>query len=104
MSGAEWVVMLINISILCIAYFFVYPRFAGADMNKLVVNDLLANATALLVAGFLFYGSGQQFTFVFFDLGWFGFTLLTFVVMELPFFLIYARRYGLFETTGGEGP
>jgi hypothetical protein len=102
--AAEWTVILVNASILCVAYFFVYPRFAGADMNKLLINDLLANATALLVAGFLFYGSGQRFTFIFFDLGWFGFALLTFVVMELPFFWSYARRHGLFTATDERNP
>ena len=104
MLAAEWTVILVNASILCVAYFFVYPRFAGADMNKLLINDLLANATALLVTWFLFYCSGQRFTFIFFDLGWFGFALLTFVVMELPFFWSYARRHGLFTATDERNP
>lgn len=97
MFASEWTILFINAVVLCVAYFWVYPRFAKADMNRLLVNDLLANGTALLVAGMLFYGTGQRFVFVFFELGWFGFTLLTFILMELPFFWTYARRYGLFE-------
>lgn len=102
MLSVEWIVILVNAVILCIAYFFVYPRFAKADMNILLINDLLANVTALAVAGMLFYGTGQKFEFLFFELGWFGFTLITFVVMELPFFWSYARRYRLFERMRGE--
>jgi hypothetical protein len=100
--SAEWMIISINLIILYIAYYFVYPRFAGSDLNRLLVNDLLANITALVVAGALFYGSGQRFDFVFFELGWFGFTLLSFVLLELPFFWSYARRYRLFEVADRE--
>jgi hypothetical protein len=100
--AAEWVILLINAVVLCLAYFWVYPRFAKADMNRLLVNDLLANGTALLAAGLLFQGTGQRFQFIVFELGWFGFTLLTFVLMELPFFWSYARRYRLFEVASND--
>jgi hypothetical protein len=30
-------------------------------------------------------------------LGWFGFTVLTFLLMELPLFFWYARRHQLFR-------
>jgi hypothetical protein len=102
MLSAEWTIILVNAIILSIAYFFVYPRFAKADMNRLLINDLLANSAALLVAGVLFQGTGQRFQFIVFELGWFGFTLLTFVLMELPFFWSYARRYRLFEVASND--
>ena len=97
MSSPEQFVLTVNAVILLCAYFIVYPRFAGADQNRLAVNDLVANGCALLVVGFNFWGSGQRFDLLFFDLGWFGFTVLTFLLMELPLFFWYARRHQLFR-------
>ena len=97
MLSPEWTIIVLNIIVLSAAYFLVYPMFAKADLNRLLINDLLANFSALVVAGSLFYGSGQRFDFLFFELGWFGFTLLSFLLLELPFFWSYARRYRLFE-------
>jgi hypothetical protein len=47
------------------------------------------------VAGFAFFGTGQRFDMLSLELGWFGFTVGTFLLMELPLFVWYARRYGL---------
>jgi hypothetical protein len=95
MSSPELFVLTINAVILSIAYLWVYPRFAGSDLNRLVVNDLLANLCALLVSGFFFYDSGVRFDFIFIEVGWFGFTFASFLLLELPLFVWYVRRYGL---------
>lgn len=96
----EAFILTVNAVILLLAYFWVYPRFAGADMQRLARNDLAANLCALGVAGYTFYGSDTVFTLLSMELGWFGYTIITFLVMELPFFVWYSRRYGLFKGDG----
>lgn len=95
MDSPEIFILLSNAAILLCAYFIVYPRFAGSDLNRLALNDLAANAIAIAVAGFAFFGTGQRFDWLFLELGWFGFTVVTFLLMELPLFVWYARRHGL---------
>lgn len=95
MESPETFILLTNATILLCAYFIVYPRFAGSDLNRLALNDLAANAIAIAVAGLAFFGTGQRFDLMFLEVGWFGFTVGTFLLMELPLFVWYARRYGL---------
>ncbi len=99
MDSPEIFILLSNAAILLCAYFIVYPRFAGSDLNRLALNDLAANAIAIAVAGFAFFGTGQRFDWLFlkigWEVGWFGFTVVTFLLMELPLFVWYARRHGL---------
>jgi hypothetical protein len=98
----ESFVLAVNAVILLAAYFWVYPRFAGADLHRLSRNDLAANLCALVVVGYSFYGTDTVFTLLSLPLGWFGYTVITFLMMELPFFFWYARRYGLFKTSGSD--
>ena len=98
MSNPEQFVLTVNAVILLCAYFIVYPRFAGADQNRLAINDLIANACALLVVGFNFWGSEERFDLLVTEVGWFGFTVMTFLLMELPLFFWYARRHQLFRS------
>lgn len=97
MESPEQFVIVVNAVILAAAYFYVYPRFAGADMQRLAINDLIANGCALLVVGLQYGGTDQQFSLLVGEVGWFGFTIATFLLMELPLFIGYARRYGLFS-------
>lgn len=95
MDSPETFILLTNAAILLCAYFIVYPRFAGSDLNRLALNDLAATAIAIAVAGFAFFGTGQRFDLLSLELGWFGFTVGTFLLMELPLLVWYLRRYGL---------
>ena len=97
LDNPEQFVIVVNAVILAAAYFYVYPRFAGADLQRLAINDLIANTCALLVVGLLYGGTGQQFSLLVGEVGWFGFTIATFLLMELPLFIWYSRRYGLFS-------
>lgn len=85
----------VNLTVIVLGYLVVYPRFAGTDLRRLVVNDLLASLVALGVVGYAFAGSGQSFTLVAFEVGWLPFTLLTFFALETPFFFWYCRRHGI---------
>ena len=99
MTSPEVFVLTINAVLLWFTYFVVYPRFAGGDMNRLAMNDLAANLAAVVISGYFFYGTGTRFDFLVLKVGWFGFTVASFLLMELPLFVWYARRYGLFRSS-----
>lgn len=92
----ELFVLIVAVSVLTMGYVIVYPRFAGTDLTKLATNGLLAYGSAFLVVGSHYYGTDQRFGEPVLELGWFGFTLLTLLLVELPLFYWYARRYRVF--------
>ena len=57
----ETLLLGLNGIILCLAYFLIYPRMVADDINKLIQSDLLASATSVIVAGFLFLGNKPAF-------------------------------------------
>ena len=91
----EILVLLLNTIILVLAYCVVYPRTVGADIAKLLQSDLMATATSLVVAGFLFWGTNQQFDLLLGEVNWFAFSLVTFLLMEIPFALWYLKRFDI---------
>ena len=91
----EILVLLLNTTIWVLAYCVVYPRTAGADIAKLLQSDLMATATSLVVAGFLFWGTNQQFDLLLGEVNWFAFSLVTFLLMEIPFALWYLKRFDI---------
>ena len=56
----ETLLLALNAIILSLAYFLIYPRTVGADINKLMQSDLFATATSVIVAGFLFWGTNRS--------------------------------------------
>lgn len=95
MNTPEFVILAINAIIIVIAYFFVYPRFCGANTHRIAVNDLIASGVAVAVAGSKFWGSGTEFSLLFWSVNWFWFSLLTYLVIEIPLMLWYARKHNI---------
>lgn len=93
MIEPELAVILLNSTLIVLAYFWFYPRVAGANLQKVALFDLLTTAIALLIVGFKFWGSCYPFELVGFHLNWFWFTLLTYLVLEIPLSLWYLKRY-----------
>ena len=89
----ETLLLALNGIILSLAYFLIYPRMVGADINKLVQSDLLATATSVIVAGFVFWGTNQPFDLLFGEVNWFAFSVVTFLLMEVPFALWYLKKF-----------
>ena len=92
---AELVVIVLNLIILMIAYHLLHPRMAGKDLHKLLINDVLSMLSALSVAGFLFWESEVKFSLLFFDVGWFGFSIITYSLLEIPFFSRYVKKHDI---------
>lgn len=93
---AEAQILLINLVLVILTYQFIYPRFAGRDLNKLFVNDLAAMLIALLVAGSMFSGSRVTFSFLITETNWFWFSLLSYMIIETPFAFRYLKKYKIF--------
>jgi len=98
MEHPEVIVLCLNVVIICIAYFIIYPKFCGSNGNKIVNNDLLASGVVLIVSGSVFWGTGQEFSMLFFSLNWFWFTLLTYGIMEIPLMLWYFKKHDVWSS------
>lgn len=88
-------IVLLNISILALTYFYVFPKVAANDLNKMMWNDVLALAVSLTVAGFLFANSRLTFQLLFTEVNWFWFTFSTYVMFETPVMLWYLKKHKL---------
>ncbi|MEL6838292.1 MAG: hypothetical protein AAFP85_03315 [Pseudomonadota bacterium] len=88
-------VLIINGVILAIAYLGIYPGIAEKTLNRIMTIDLVLSALALTTAGALFWGSGVDFSLLFFNTNWAVFTIITLMVMEVPLFLNFAKKYGI---------
>ncbi len=93
----ELTILLINLTVICVAVLFVYPQVAKDDLNKLMMNDLAASIIALLVAASLFMGKGIQLSLIFIEVNWFWFCLLSYMAIETPFMMFYLKRYGMLK-------
>lgn len=90
--SSELTVILINLTIILIAYFYIYPIFAGNDLHKMSFNDLLATGISMLVVGSIYWDTGLKFNALLFDLNWFWFCFVTYLIMELPVAVWYWRK------------
>lgn len=96
--------MIINAVILGVAYLGIYPSFKNITPMKMMAADSVLSGLSLLVAGALFWGTGIKFSMLIFSTNWFGFAILTMLLMELPLFHWFCQKRGLkpFETNHDE--
>lgn len=73
-------------------YYFILPKLAIKDINKIAMNDALASVVALIISASLFMGKELTFNFMSLQLSWFSFTLLSYFVIETPFMLRYMHK------------
>jgi hypothetical protein len=91
MMSAESSILLLNAAIIFIAYLSVYPKIAGKKINKVAALDCVASGLALMIVANKYWSSGIEFTFLFMQLNWFWYTLLSYSVIEIPIALWYFR-------------
>ncbi|MBC54260.1 MAG: hypothetical protein CMQ34_10560 [Gammaproteobacteria bacterium] len=92
------VILGLNAAVAALAYFFVYPKFCGANGWRIAANDLLATATVVIVSGVLYAGTGVAFNFLFFSTNWFWFALLSYLVIETPLMLWYFNKHDVWRS------
>lgn len=85
-------ILIINAVILGVAYLGIYPSFKTITLTKVAVVDSVLSGLSLLVAGALFWGTGVEFSMLLFSTNWFGFSILTMLLMELPLFHWFCQK------------
>ena len=94
---------------LAVSYLWVYPTFAGNDIKRLQIYDIGLTAIPISIAGTFFWVSDPPFSLIFFETNWFVFTLVSYLVLELPVFFWYLKARGLSQAywdsfrIGGKG-
>ena len=91
--SAEIAILLLNLVIVFVAYGSVYPKLAGNNANRIAFFDLIASGFALFVVGTKYWGTGEQFTILFFDANWFWFTLICYGLVEAPIAYWYIKKH-----------
>jgi hypothetical protein len=97
MENPELFIVLLNIAVITIAYFYVYPRFCGSNGNKIAVNDFIATGIPLLIVGLIYWGAKVEFNLIFTTVNWFWFTLATYFILEIPLMLWYFKKHYVWE-------
>ncbi|WP_322889101.1 MULTISPECIES: hypothetical protein [unclassified Yoonia] len=91
----ELQILILNATILGIAYYGIYPTLREKTANRIVTVDFVLSVLALCVAGAWFWGTGVSFNMLLFHGNWALFTIITMMLMEIPLFIHFARRYGI---------
>jgi fatty acid desaturase len=84
-------ILAINACILGVAYGAVYPRLDPLTARRMMRADLLVTGAALAAAGLIFAGRGLDFAIGPVALRWWGFSLLTMLLIEAPVFWAFCR-------------
>jgi hypothetical protein len=98
MESPELFVVALNFTLIATTYFWFYPKFCGSDVNKIIINDFLASATAVFIVGLLYWDSATEFNMFFTTANWFWFTLITYLIIETPLMLRYFKKYDVWST------
>ena len=88
-------IIVVNVFLLIVGYFFIYPKYVKDNLEKLTSWDLVMSSTSLLISGLLFWNSGKEFYLLSFSLNWFLYTLLIYAVLELPLFFRYMKKWNM---------
>lgn len=91
----ESLVVFVILATLALAYFWIYPKYAGNDVKKMAWLDFALGFIPLGFSALMFWQSDPTFRLVFFDTNWFFFTIIALTVLELPLFFWYIKARGL---------
>jgi hypothetical protein len=92
---SEVIIILLNLIVLVFAYGVLNPTFAGRDLLKVLTQGLIALSLSLMVAGLYIAKKQHSFYLLTIDVGWFGFTLFTYLMIKTPLFLWYAKYWNI---------
>jgi hypothetical protein len=87
--------LIINATILAVAYLGIYPAQKNIAINRMMALDAVLTGLSLIVAGALFWGSGVEFSLLLFSTNWAVFAIVTMLIMEFPLFQWFCRKRGL---------
>jgi hypothetical protein len=96
-------IILLNAFAYAVAYLWIYPRWCGRNINRVMAIDCVLIALLLAVGYALFHGAGYRFSLLLFETNWVVFMIVTGAVIEFPFFLRYLQANGI-ELSDLNGP
>jgi hypothetical protein len=91
----EATILIINAALLAFAYLWAYPSLPEKTANAIMWRDAVISIAALVLAAALFASRGITFNMFVFDTNWFVFSLVSMMLMEIPLFIWFARKYDL---------
>ena len=92
---AELHILGLVLMVFCVAYFAIFPRLKDKALHRLMLVDLALVCILLAMAGSVYADTGTRFSLVVIDVNWWNFTLITAVIVEVPFFLWFCRKWGI---------
>lgn len=95
-------ILLINLTMILIAYFVVFPRIPKGNLRKIIRFDLAFSLAALFIAGLLFWGSQIDFNLIFFPVHWIVFSIVSYLLLETLFYFSYFKKYKIKTIVGSE--
>lgn len=93
----ELFIILIVFCILGFSYLWLFPRIAGNDLKKLTIYDFMSSVVCVLISGYFFWGLNIEFDAIFTELTWFWFTVLIYLLIEMPLAFWYLKRYRVWD-------
>lgn len=91
----ELIVIAIVLATLSIAYLWVYPTFAGRNVKLMSYMDIGFTFVPAAVSALLFWQSDPVFRVFGLELNWFIYSILAYMVIEIPVFILYVKARGL---------
>ena len=74
-------------------YLSIFPKIAGNNIDKMSLCDLVCWSFVLVMVGLKYWGTGYEFSLLLFSVNWFWFTVIVYVVIEIPFFIWYCKKH-----------
>lgn len=91
----ELIVIAIVLATLSIAYLWVYPTFAGRNVTLMSYMDIGFTFVPVAVSALIFWQSDPVFRVFGLELNWFIYSILAYMVIEIPVFILYVKARGL---------
>lgn len=88
-------IIVVNAVLLLVAYLGIYPAMRDITVGRMMAVDAVVSGLGLLVAGYLFHGTGTRFSLVLFSVNWVVFSIVAMAAMEMPLFRWFCKERGL---------
>lgn len=92
---SELSIVLVNVVLLAIAYFFLYPKYASDDVQRMAWLDVLVGIAALVILAPFNWDSPNDYSLFGADFNWWVFQIFTYALLELPLFFFYIKARGM---------
>ncbi|MGB0446275.1 MAG: hypothetical protein ACPHW0_08065 [Pseudomonadales bacterium] len=101
MNNAELTIIALNFVVIFSAYFFVYPKYCGANGYRIAFFDLILKNLVFLISASLFWDEGgaffwgidKRFSLLIFSVNWFWFTFITYLIIDSLFSLWFYNKH-----------